>query len=261
LDYACNAIMDEQAVTIEPEAPAPSPPPRIAYRHRLPTRLWHWLNALTVFVMLMSGLMIFNAHPHLYWGQYGANFDHPWLTFSGRPIPGWATIPSTYNLAAARRWHLAFAWLLVVPLVLFLATSLINRHAQRDLKPTRDELKPAHIWSDVREHARLRFPTGDAALRYNILQKFSYAAVIFVLLPVMVLTGLAMSPWMSAAWPWLLDIFGGRQSARSIHFIAAMAILAFIVVHLVMVALAGPINEVRSMITGRFRVPPERTPG
>jgi Ni/Fe-hydrogenase b-type cytochrome subunit len=256
--------MDEQAASIEPVEPeAPSPPPirRIVYRHRLPTRLWHWLNALTVFVMLMSGLMIFNAHPHLYWGQYGANFDHPWLTFSGRPIPGWATIPSTYNLAAARRWHLAFAWLLVVPLLLFLVTSLINRHAQRDLKPTRDELKPGHIWGDVREHARLRFPTGNAALRYNILQKFSYAAVIFVLLPVMVLTGLAMSPWMSAGWPWLLDVFGGRQSARSIHFIAAMAILAFIVVHLVMVTLAGPINEVRSMITGRFRVPPERTGG
>ena len=106
--------MDGGAVIDEPvEAEPPAPPPRrIAYRHRLPTRLWHWLNALTVFVMLMSGLMIFNAHPHLYWGQFGANFDHPWLSFHGRPIPGWATIPSTYNLAAARRWHLAFAWLL-----------------------------------------------------------------------------------------------------------------------------------------------------
>src|SRR5579884_2459913 len=101
---------------------AAAPARRFAYRHRLPTRLWHWINALVVFVMLMSGLMIFNAHPHLYWGQYGANFDHPWLSFRGRPIPGWATIPSTYNLAAARRWHLAFAWLLVVPLVLFLIT-------------------------------------------------------------------------------------------------------------------------------------------
>lgn len=252
--------MDEPAVIDEPaeEQPAPPPPHRIAYRHLLPTRLWHWLNAITVFVMLMSGLMIFNAHPRLYWGKFGANFDQPWLYFMGRPIPGWATIPSTYNLAAARRWHLAFAWLLVVGLVPFLITSLINRHAQRDLAPRREEVRPSHIWHDIREHARLRFPAGEAALRYNVLQKLSYVAVIFVFLPLMILTGLAMSPAMDAAWPWLLDLFGGRQSARSIHFIAAMALLAFIVVHLVMVVLAGPINEIGSMITGRFRVPPDR---
>ena len=240
------------------EAPPARPARRIAYRHRLPTRIWHWVNALTVFVMLMSGLMIFNAHPHLYWGRFGANFDHAWLSFHSRPIPGWATIPSTYNLAAARRWHLAFAWLLVVPLVLFLITSLINGHAARDLKPTGDEVRPSRVWHDIREHARLRFPTGDAALRYNILQKFSYVAVIFTLLPLMVLTGLAMSPTMDAAWPWLLDVFGGRQSARSVHFICAMLLLGFILVHLVMVALAGPLNEIGSMITGRFRVPSDR---
>ena len=255
--------MDEPAIIDEPiEAEPPPPSPRrVAYRHRLPTRLWHWVNALTVFVMLMSGLMIFNAHPHLYWGQFGANFDHPWLSFKGRPIPGWATIPSTYNLAAARRWHLAFAWLLAVGLILFLVTSLGNRHAQRDLAPTPDELKPSHIWHDIREHARLRFPTGDAALSYNILQKISYVAVIFLLIPLMVLTGLAMSPGMDAAWPWLLDLFQGRQSARSIHFICASALLAFILVHLIMVVLAGPFNEVRSMITGRYRVPPDRSEG
>src|SRR4051812_18083384 len=253
--------MDDAEVIAEPvKAEPPAPPPRrIAYRHRLSTRLWHWINALAVFVMLMSGLMIFNAHPHLYWGQFGANFDHPWLSFHGRPIPGWATIPSTYNLAAARRWHLAFAWLLAVGLILFLVPSLINRHAQRDLAPSADEVKPNHIWHDIREHARLRFPTGDAALRYNILQKLSYVTVIFLLLPLMVLTGLAMSPAMDAAWPWLLDLFGGRQSARSIHFICAGAILGFIIVHLVMVALAGPVNEIWSMVSGRFRVPPQRS--
>jgi Ni/Fe-hydrogenase b-type cytochrome subunit len=253
---------DAPVIEDQPEAEPPAPPPRrIAYRHRFSTRIWHWVNALAVFVMLMSGLMIFNAHPHLYWGRFGANFDHSWLSFHGRPIPGWATIPSTYNLAAARRWHLAFAWLLAVGLILFLVTSLINRHAQKDLAPTRDEVRPSHVWHDIREHARLRFPTGDAALRYNILQKLSYVSVIFVLLPLMVLTGLAMSPAVDAAWPWLLLIFQGRQSARSIHFICAMALVAFIIVHLVMVVLAGPINEIRSMITGRFRVPPDRHEG
>jgi len=233
---------------------------RLAYRHRLPTRIWHWVNALTVIVMLMSGLMILNAHPRLYWGIFGANFDHAWLELGPRPFPGWATIPSTYNLAAARRWHLAFAWVLVAGLVIFLAVSLWNRHVQRDLTPTGEELKPGHVWDDIKEHARLRFPTGDAALRYNILQKISYFAVIFALLPLMILTGLTMSPAMDAAWPWLLDLFQGRQTARSIHFLCAAAILLFIFVHLVMVVLAGPFNEIRSMITGRFRIPPERGP-
>jgi len=231
---------------------------RIAYRHRLPTRVWHWVNAITVIVMLMSGLMILNAHPRLYWGAYGANYDPAWLNLGPRPFPGWATIPSSYNLAAARSWHFAFAWVLVAGLVIFLSVSLWNRHLQRDLAPTEQEVKPSHIWDDIKAHARLDLPRGDAALHYNILQKISYVAVIFGLIPLMILTGLTMSPAIDAAWPWLLDLFGGRQSARSIHFLCAAAILLFIIVHLVMVLLAGPFNEIRSMITGRFRVPPER---
>jgi Ni/Fe-hydrogenase b-type cytochrome subunit len=254
-------VMDDPAIEHPPAGtPAPpSPPRRIAYRHRLPTRIWHWVNAITVFVMIMSGLMILNAHPRLYWGEYGANFDHAWLEFGRRPFPGWATIPSGYDLAGARTWHFAFAWVLVIGLAAFLLTSLWNRHVQRDLAPRRGELAPKHVWQDIKAHARLRFPAGEAALRYNVLQKVSYFAVIFVFLPLMILTGLAMSPSMDAAWPWLLDLFGGRQSARSIHFIVAAMILAFIVVHLVMVVLAGPVNEIWSMISGRFRVPPERS--
>ena len=252
--------MDAVAATTGATGDADAPV-RIAYRHRLPTRIWHWVNAITVLVMLMSGLMIFNAHPHLYWGQYGANFDSPWLSFSGRPIPSWATIPSYYSLAGARRWHLAFAWLLSIGLIAFLLTSLFNRHVQRDLAPKSSELHPAHIWHDVKDHARLRFPTGEAALHFNILQKLSYVSVIFLLLPLMILTGLTMSPAMDAAWPWLLDLFGGRQSARSIHFIVATLLVLFLIVHLVMVMLAGPINEILSMITGRYRVPPERRQG
>lgn len=236
----------------------PSREGRLAYRHRLPTRIWHWVNAIAVFVMLMSGMMILNAHPRLYWGKYGANFDPAWLSLGPRPFPGWATIPSTYDLAAARRWHFAFAWVLVAGLAIFLLVSLWNRHVQRDLAPSPDEVKPRRIWHSITEHAQLRFPTGSAALRYNILQKISYFVVIFVLLPLMILTGLTMSPAVDAAWPWLLDVFGGRQSARSIHFLCAATLLLFIVVHLAMVVLAGPINEIRSMITGRFRVPPGR---
>jgi len=264
--------------------------PETFYRHRRSTRLWHWLNALTVFVMLMSGLMIFNAHPRLYWGRYGANYEKPWLEIGsdsrsgflklgsaripttgvlGRwrdgegnvknyAFPGWATIPSQYSLADARRWHLAFAWLLVLPGLFYWLWSFANRHVQRDLAPSRSELAPSHIWADIKDHARLRYPTGDAARNYNVLQKLAYVGVLFVLLPAMVLTGLAMSPAMDSAWPWLLDLFGGRQSARSLHFVAAALILGFIVIHLVQVVLAGPINEVRSMITGWYRLPREK---
>ncbi len=264
--------------------------PGAIFRHRLSTRIWHWWNAVIVFVMIMSGLMIFNAHPRLYWGRYGANFDHAWLeigstatqgllriggvtipttgvlgrwtdhngAISTRAFPGWATIPTDYSLSAARRWHLAFAWLLVVPGLLYWLWSLANRHIQRDLAPTRGELRARHIWHDIRDHARLRLPTGEAATRYNILQKLAYLGVLFGLLPLLVLTGFAMSPALDATWPWLLELFGGRQSARSIHFLCMAGMVAFILVHLAMVLLAGPVNEVRSMITGRYRLPRDR---
>jgi thiosulfate reductase cytochrome b subunit len=259
-------------------------------RHRLSTRLWHWTNAFTIFVMLMSGLMIFNAHPRLYWGEYGANYDKAWLqigairdrgvlilgktkiTTTGvlglwkdpqgiekrRAFPWWATIPSSYSLADARLWHLFFAWVLAIGTIAYWIVSLINRHVRRDLLPDRRELSPRHIWHDIKQHARLRFPTGAAALRYNILQKLAYLSVIFGLLPIIILTGLTMSPAVNAAWPWLLDLFGGRQSARSIHFLCALGFALFILVHLLMVVLAGPFNEIRSMITGRYRLPKER---
>ena len=237
------------------DRPTYGEPGALGRRHRLSTRIWHWINALAVIVLLMSGLMILNAHPRLYWGEYGANFDRAWLELPR--FPGWLTIPSTYDLAGARRWHLAFAWLFVAGILFFLVTSALNRHLWRDLVPRRNELAPAHIWADIRDHARLRFPTGEAALRYSLLQKLSYALVVFLLLPAMILSGLAMSPAMDAAWPWLLDLFGGRQSARSVHFLSAAAIALFLIVHLLMVMLAGPVNEIRSMITGRFRVPEE----
>jgi thiosulfate reductase cytochrome b subunit len=173
-------------------------------------------------------------------------------------FPYWATLPSDYSLADARLWHLAFAWVLAVGLLIYLAWSLANGHLRRDIHIRRSEWRPSHVWHDVKEHARLRFPTGAAALRYNVLQKLAYAGVLFVLLPLVIATGLAMSPAMDAAWPWLTAVWGGRQSARSIHFLAAFGLVAFVVVHLVMVLLAGPINELRALITGWYRLPRER---
>lgn len=226
-------------------------------RHRLSTRLWHWLNALLLYILFASGLGIFNAHPRLYWGQYGANFDRAWLELER--FGSWWTLPASYNLALSRHWHLAAAPIFAFALLAYMLWSLANRHVFRDLAFRRGELAPRHVWQDIRDHARLRFPTGAAALRYNVLQKASYIGVIFVALPLVILTGLTMSPGMNAAWPWLVDLFGGRQSARSLHFIAAFALAAFFLVHILMVLLAGPLNEIRAMITGRYRVPQDKS--
>lgn len=205
--------------------------------------------------MLMSGLMISNAHPRLYWGRFGANPDKAWLELPQFPV--WMTIPSHYSPADARLWHLAFAWVFGAGIATYLAWSVVNGHLWRDLRPRLAELSPGHLWQDIKDHAALRFPTGEAAARYNILQKLAYCGVLIVLLPVLVLTGMAMSPALDAAFHWLPELFGGRQSARSIHFLCATGIVLFFVVHIVMVLLAGPVNEVRSMITGWFRLPPE----
>lgn len=226
-------------------------------RHRLSTRLWHWLNALLLYILFASGLGIFNAHPRLYWGQYGANFDRAWLELER--FGSWWTLPASYNLALSRHWHLAAAPIFAFALLAYMLWSLANRHVSRDLAFRKGELAPRHVWQDIRDHARLRFPTGAAALRYNVLQKASYIGVIFVALPLVILTGLTMSPGMNAAWPWLVDLFGGRQSARSLHFIAAFALAAFFLVHILMVLLAGPLNEIRAMITGRYRVPQDKS--
>ena len=232
-----------------------APPPRIIYRHRLITRIWHWINALAIFVLIGSGLTISNAHPRLYWGDYGANFDRAWLELPR--WPGWVTIPSAYSLSAARTWHLFFALVLAFGLLIYLIWSLANRHIQRDLRVRKGELSPKHLVEDAKAHLNLRFHDPKNPGAYNIFQKLSYVGVLFILLPLVIFTGLALSPGMDAAWPWLIDIFGGRQSARSLHFIAMAVITGFVLVHLTLVILAGAFNEVRSMITGKWKVPEE----
>lgn len=272
---------------------AEAQPGDVVIRHRRSTRIWHWVNALALLILLMSGLMIFNAHPRLYWGQKGADADKAWLVIGAergagyvqlgdakintagilgnyvdgdgqakeRAFPYWATIPSNYNLSTARLWHFAFAWILSLALLFYMLRSLWNGHIFKDLHIKLAQWSPRNIWHDIKEHAQLRFPQGAEALHYGILQKLSYVGVIFILIPLMIFTGLTMSPGMGAAWPWLFDLFGGRQSARSIHFIVAFALVAFFFVHMAMVILAGPINEGRSIITGRFRLPGKRVSG
>jgi thiosulfate reductase cytochrome b subunit len=225
---------------------------RVVQRHGAITRITHWINVVALVVMLMSGLQIFNAHPALYWGAYGADFDPHW--FAIRKFPGWMTIPSWQDLATGRRWHLFFAWVFVVNGLVYLANGFVSGHFRKQLVPTRAQWRG--FGGSVRDHLLLRFPKGEEALEYNVLQKLAYLGIL-VVLPFMLATGLTMSPGMDTAWPWLLDLFGGRQSARSIHFILAWSIVAFVIIHLIAIVAAGPINEIGSMITGRWTVKPE----
>jgi thiosulfate reductase cytochrome b subunit len=258
------------------------------YRHTIATRVLHWVNAMCVFLVLMSGLQIFNAHPRLYSGQYGANADPailditqgdssdgyargvlrigghelPATRFLGlsedKAFPGWLTIPSYRDLATGRRWHFLFAWLLVFNSGLYFSISFFRGHIKRDLLPTRAQLAPTRILREIWNHLKLRFPKGEAARHYNSLQKLAYLAILFLLAPMILATGLTMSPDIDAGYPWLVTLFGGRQSARTLHFICAMAVVTFIVIHLAMVVLAGPVNQIRSMITGRYVLPSSR---
>jgi len=272
--------------TIPRAAPAHK---QLVPRHSALVRLTHWINVFCFSLLLMTGAQIFNAHPRLYWGEYGADNDHAWLSvdslrsgastrgvlhlgsltfettgllgaskeggaLAARGFPAWLTIPSYQDLAAGRRWHFFFAWLFAINGAVYLVAGLVSRHFRRDLLPTTTELAPGHLAHEVVTHAKLQFPKGEAARRYNVLQKLSYMGVAFVLLPLMVLTGLTMSPGMDSAFHVLLDIFGGRPSARSIHFICASLLVAFVVVHIVMVLVSGVWNNLRSMITGKYAI-------
>jgi len=264
--------------------------PRVVLRHSAVVRVCHWVNALCFLFLLMSGLQIFNARPGLSWGQT-TDFDHPFFSFSAREnddgdaiagvttifgrsfdttglfgasrgsdgemeergFPSWATLPNEQDLAMGRRWHFFFAWLLVLNGLVYVVNLFASRHI-RDLVPTLNDLRS--IPRAIADHARLRFPKGEEALHYNVLQKLAYLSVV-VAFPILVLAGLTMSPGLDAAFPWLVPLFHGRQSARTVHFILATYLVAFLLVHLAMVLVSGLINNMRSMITGRYRIPEE----
>jgi thiosulfate reductase cytochrome b subunit len=252
-------------------------------------RVMHWVNVAALLLLLMSGLQIFNAHPALYWGKssytgrppvmqmYAEQTDgggsvgvtevfghklHPTGVFglskspdgglAERGFPSWITVPGSQWLAMARRWHFFFAWVFVINGVLYVGYSIWSRHLARDLAPTRRDWRS--IGRSLVDHVRFRHPHGEAARRYNVLQKITYLAVIFVLLPFVILMGLAMSPGVDTIWPGWVDLFGGRQSARTLHFLAAMGIVLFVLIHLFEVIVSGLWNNLRSMITGRYEI-------
>jgi len=278
-------------IEAERVAAALAPPVVVAarsiYRHRLPVRVMHWVNVVCMAILLGSGLNIFNAHPTLYWGHDSVT-GTPWLSIRGmntpqgpvgktrigdaeftttgvlgvskvngqmteRGFPSWATIPGPQWLSMARHWHLFFAWLFVVNGVAYVLYTIFSRHLVKDLVPTRDELR--NIGRSIVDHLKFRHPTGAAATRYNVLQSLTYLIVIFVLLPLIVFAGMALSPRLDTVVTGWVDLLGGRQSARSLHFLAAAGLLLFVFIHVFEVIVAGVWNEMRSMITGWYKVP------
>jgi len=261
------------------------------YRHRLPVRIMHWINVVCLCVLFMSGLNIFNAHPALNWGKSSYDGSPPLLEIGAkmagtrivgvtriggrefettgylgafpmadgdidtRGFPSWITVPSTQWLAMARRWHFFFAWLFVVNGIAYLLWSIASRHLSRDLAPTTADWRG--IGRSIVDHLKFKHPTGEEAKRYNVLQKLAYLAVIFVLLPLLIVAGFAMSPWLDGVLPGWVDLLGGRQSARTLHFIAAWLLVGFVLIHVFEVIVSGLWNHLRSMITGNYRVASE----
>jgi len=248
----------------------------------------HWVNVICLVVLLMSGLQIFNAHPALYWSEDSRErtkvleitqkqvdgrsvgitrvgpFEFDTDGFLGtsrgadgteqpRAFPTWMTIPGPQWLAMGRLWHFFFAWLLVANGVAYVLWTVFSGHVRKDLLPTRAQWRG--IGRSVRDHLLLRRPGGEEARRYNVLQKIAYLGIVFGVLPLIVVGGWAMSPMMDSFAPGWVDWLGGRQAARTLHFIAAMLLVAFVAVHLFEVVITGLVNNVRSMITGYWRLP------
>jgi thiosulfate reductase cytochrome b subunit len=258
----------------------------------LPVRIMHWINVVLLAILLMSGLNIFNAHPALYWGKQSYGGEPPFLVMQGRltkegeiygvtrifghefittgflgasdnfqdetvtrGFPSWLTIPSEQWLAMGRRWHFFFAWLLVLNGICYVCYSIASVHVDRELLPTKQDWRG--IGKSFFDHLRFRRPRGEAAKNYNILQKLAYLSVIFLLLPLIILMGLGMSPALDALLPGWVDIFGGRQSVRTIHFVIAWGLVLFTFIHVFEVIVNGFWNNLRSMITGYFNIESE----
>ena len=258
------------------------------YRHPLPVRLWHWLTAATVMGMLFTGICILNVHPRLYWGEVGNEADPALIgldaagpAIAGQAAPATLTVgsakfdvtgimgvpfdfgndgtyfmifnaPESWHFGGLRAWHFALAWVLVIAALAYAFYLLLSGRLRRVWWPGAAQLTPAAIRQDVADHLRLR--RGADAHSYNLLQKLAYLGVFGVLLPLIVLTGLTMSNAVTMRFPGLFSLFGGRESARTLHALGALLMLLFVLVHVFQSFVAGIVNQLRGMLTGYQRI-------
>ena len=234
-------------------------------------RLTHWIAAVSVAALVFSGVEILMVHPRLYWGEAGndltaplvelpisRNYRHggwtvptPLLDGAGAPVSAGRTFEIFNENGWGRSLHFLAAWFLVIPGVVYLLTGTFGGHFRSHVWPKTKELAPRLVWADVIDHLRFRIRRATGGPDYGLLQKVSYSLVVFVAAPLVVLTGLTLSPTVTAAFPFLLTLFGGFQSARTIHFGTFAALVLFVLVHLVMVVASGFIRQIRGMTLGR----------
>ncbi len=221
-------------------------------------RLTHWLTAAAFLALLVTGVEILISHPRFYWGETGNSGTAPLFQFH---IPSSrATVPTGYGYVLpdqngwSRYLHFEAAWVAVLTGLLYGIWGVVSGHFRRNLVPARGDLNFAHLMNTVRGHLRLRVADDGIAGSYNVLQRISYLAVIFMLFPLVIWTGLAMSPGVTAAFPSLVTILGGQQSARTIHFLVSVLLVLFVLVHILMVVVSGFRERMRGMITGRIGV-------
>jgi thiosulfate reductase cytochrome b subunit len=215
-----------------------------APRHSGLVRFTHWISAVSFVGLVVSGFGIILAHPRFYWGETG-----------GLGTPSLFDLPLPFMLGGPSGWgrylHFQSAWLCVLNGMLYVAAGFANRHFRKNLAPDRRDLAWGSLRRSLASHLRFERPPAEEALSYNVLQRISYLAVIFLLFPLMIWTGLAMSPALTSVFPWLVTILGGHQCARTIHFFAGVLLVLFVLVHVAMVCRAGFRTRVGAMITGR----------
>jgi thiosulfate reductase cytochrome b subunit len=232
----------ETAITSDHSAP----------RHSGVVRITHWINTVSFFGLLVSGFAILLAHPRFYWGETGA-LGTPSLI--DLPLPFMRGGPSGWG----RNLHFLSAWVSVINGLFYVVSSILTRHFRKDLVPARADLAWGSVARVVSNHLRLRRPGVETSSAYDVLQRLAYLVVIFVLLPVTIWTGLAMSPAIVSVFPAIVTVLGGQQSARTLHFFAADFLVVFLLVHITMICVAGFKNRVGAMITGHTPAGEERT--
>ena len=224
-------------------------------RHTAVVRVTHWVTTLCFFALLVSGIEIVISHPRFYWGEVGNTLTPSLFDL---PIPASrSSVPTGYGFVLpdqngwSRSLHFQAAWAAVLTGLLYTVSGLFTRHFRKNLLPAGADLSWQALWRVIANHLRFK-PPGEAEARsYNVLQRLTYLFVIFVLFPLVIWTGLAMSPAIASAFPAAVTVFGGQQSARTIHFFVSVFLVLFLLVHIVMVCLAGFRNRMRAMITGR----------
>jgi len=221
-------------------------------RYSVLVRVTHWITLLAFVALLVSGVEIVISHPRFYWGEVG-NVNTPSLF--DLPIPSSRRMVETgydFKLEDQNGWsrslHFQSAWLLVLAGFLYVGTGIVNGHFRRNLLPSRTDLSRKSLWSSIKQHVRFAKPTEEAS--YNVLQRLTYLGVIFVLFPMVIWTGLAMSPAFVSAFPATVEILGGQQSARTLHFLFVIALVLFLLVHVCMIIRAGFLKRMRAMIMG-----------